>query len=61
MAQLRVEGLGHLPVVVGGAIRPFDIPALEAAGVRAVFRGGESLETIAGTFRSLALPAAARP
>lgn len=60
MARLREDDLGHLPVVVGGAIRPFDLPALQAAGVRAVFRGGERLETIAATFRSLALSAATR-
>jgi methylmalonyl-CoA mutase cobalamin-binding domain/chain len=43
-----------LPLVVGGTIRPFDLPEIEACGVRAVFRGGEALESIVATFGSLA-------
>jgi methylmalonyl-CoA mutase C-terminal domain/subunit len=43
-----------LPLVVGGTIRPFDVPELEAAGVRAIFRGGETLDSILQTFRDLA-------
>jgi methylmalonyl-CoA mutase C-terminal domain/subunit len=43
-----------LPIVVGGTIRPFDIPDLERAGVARVFRGGETLAAIAEAFRSLA-------
>lgn len=54
VAGLRDAGLDDLPVVVGGAIRPFDVEPLQAAGARAVFRGGESLEAIATAFRDLA-------
>jgi methylmalonyl-CoA mutase, C-terminal domain len=51
-----LEAAGHerLPVVVGGTIRPFDIPQLEQAGVQAIFRGGETLASVVETFSSLA-------
>jgi methylmalonyl-CoA mutase C-terminal domain/subunit len=51
---LAQAGLSSIPVVVGGPIRPFDIPDLEAAGVRTIFRGGETLESIQETFADLA-------
>jgi methylmalonyl-CoA mutase, C-terminal domain len=51
---LREAGHDDLPVVVGGAIRPFDLPELEQAGVKAVFRGGEPLASMIETFASLA-------
>jgi methylmalonyl-CoA mutase cobalamin-binding domain/chain len=62
-AQLRAAGRDDLPVVVGGTIRPFDVEGLDAAGVKAIFRGGERLETIVTRFRELALErrAAAQP
>jgi methylmalonyl-CoA mutase, C-terminal domain len=46
-----------VPIVVGGTIRPFDVEALGALGVKAIFRGGERLDAIVETFRSLALGA----
>lgn len=54
MAALHEAARDDLPVVVGGTIRPFDLEGLEAAGVRAIFRGGESFERIVETFRELA-------
>ena len=51
---LRKEGHPGLPVVVGGTIRPFDIPELEVAGVRSIFRGGETLASVVEAFDSLA-------
>jgi methylmalonyl-CoA mutase C-terminal domain/subunit len=51
--QLRAEGHADLPVVVGGTIRPFDIPALEEMGVRKIFRGGETLASVVETFEAL--------
>lgn len=54
VASLEQEGRTGLPVVVGGTIRPFDVPELEGAGVRAIFRGGEPLDSILETFRALA-------
>jgi methylmalonyl-CoA mutase, C-terminal domain len=51
---LTEEGHHDLPVVIGGTIRPFDIPKLEESGVRAIFRGGEPLATVIGSFRELA-------
>jgi len=55
MERLREAGRAELPVVVGGTIRPFDVPGLDAAGVRAIFRGGERLEAVVDRFRALAL------
>jgi methylmalonyl-CoA mutase, C-terminal domain len=53
-SALTEEGHNDLPVVVGGTIRPFDIPQLEQSGVRAIFRGGETLATVVDSFRELA-------
>jgi methylmalonyl-CoA mutase C-terminal domain/subunit len=54
LADLGHRGLGALPVVVGGAIRPFDVGPLEAAGVKSIFRGGAALSDVVSTFRRLA-------
>jgi methylmalonyl-CoA mutase, C-terminal domain len=53
-ASMEELGVGDIPVVVGGTIRPFDVPELEGAGVRAIFRGGEALDSIVKTFGDLA-------
>lgn len=53
-AALREQEHPELPVVIGGTIRPFDVPELEQAGVRAIFRGGETLKKVADTFGELA-------
>jgi methylmalonyl-CoA mutase C-terminal domain/subunit len=52
---LTEAGRGELPVVVGGTIRPFDLEDLRRAGVKAVFGGGERLETVVACFRDLAV------
>ncbi len=44
--QLRQQGLGNLPVVIGGTIPVEDLAALEKLGVRAVLRPGSSREEI---------------
>ena len=54
MEQLQGEGHGDLPVVVGGTIRPFDIPELQELGVRKIFRGGEPLASVVEAFKALA-------
>jgi methylmalonyl-CoA mutase C-terminal domain/subunit len=54
MEALNAAGHEQVPVVVGGTIRPFDIPELEQVGVRAIFRGGETLASVIETFSSLA-------
>jgi len=51
---LRDHRHDDLPIVVGGTIRPFDIPALEAVGVRRIFRGGESLSSVVEAFAEIA-------
>lgn len=53
MAGLGAAGAA-IPVVVGGTIRPFDEPALEAAGISRIVRGGEPLATVAAEFERLA-------
>lgn len=53
LRALKDRGAANLPVVVGGTIRPFDLPDLEHAGVRAVFRGGEPLASVIDTFAAL--------
>ena len=57
VAALREHGRENLPVVVGGTIRPFDVDGLQTAGVRAIFRGGESFAKVVETFRELATEA----
>ncbi|MBI3225433.1 MAG: cobalamin B12-binding domain-containing protein [Mycolicibacterium cosmeticum] len=51
---LRAKGAHDVPVVVGGTIRPFDVDPLVAVGVAAIFRGGETLASIAETFARFA-------
>src|ERR1700684_3822757 len=46
ITALREAGHEERPVIVGGTIRPFDVPELEVTGVRAIFRGGETLASI---------------
>ncbi len=43
---LECRGLRHVPVVLGGTVPVEDIPALEAAGIRAVFLPASSREEI---------------
>jgi (2R)-ethylmalonyl-CoA mutase len=56
MARLRNEGLGHVPVVVGGIVPPEDENVLRNIGVRAVYtpkdyRLDEIMKDIAGIVR----------
>jgi (2R)-ethylmalonyl-CoA mutase len=37
MARMRAEGLGHVPVIVGGIIPDADAASLRAMGVAAVY------------------------
>ena len=54
------EGIGDIPVFLGGIIPDTDIPALKEAGIRAVFGPGESLGTICDIFRDTLKRAEAR-
>lgn len=60
LAALAEAGGGEIPVVIGGVIRPFDVPELEAAGVETIFRGGETLASIFEAFQRLAVGARSR-
>ena len=53
VAELQRRDVANLPIVVGGTIRPFDVPPLEAAGVKAIFRGGAPLTEVVHSFRTL--------
>ena len=53
-AELQRREVMELPVVIGGTIRPFDVPPLEAAGVKAIFRGGAPMNDVVDAFRNLA-------
>ena len=44
--QLREKGLGDVLLIVGGVIPNKDLPALTAAGVARVFKGGTRLDEI---------------
>jgi methylmalonyl-CoA mutase C-terminal domain/subunit len=54
MDSLREEGLGNLPVIVGGIIPPGDAEELKRIGVRAVFSPGCATSEIVSHVRSLA-------
>jgi len=49
---MRAQGLDDVELVVGGIIPDEDIPALEAAGVDAVFQPGASTQEIVEFIRS---------
>lgn len=50
---LEARGLGHLPLVVGGIVRPEEVPQLRALGVRAVFGPGSRIPDIVAFVRGL--------
>lgn len=52
--ELERRGIGDMPVVVGGIIRPFDVEPLESAGVKAIFRGGAPMADVVTTFETFA-------
>jgi len=55
---LRAEGMGDVLVIAGGIIPDDDVPALEAAGVAAVFPPGTPIERIVSFIRTHAVPPA---
>jgi methylmalonyl-CoA mutase, C-terminal domain len=54
---LRAEGMGDVPVIVGGIIPDEDIPILKKAGVAEVFQPGASTQDIVDFIRSRVRPA----
>ncbi|MCC6167228.1 MAG: cobalamin B12-binding domain-containing protein [Caldilineaceae bacterium] len=58
---LRAQGQGQVVVVVGGIVPDEDIPALQAAGIRAVFGPGASTQEIAGYIRQAVAQAHPHP
>ena len=55
---LRAEGMGDVLVIAGGIIPEDDIPALEEAGVAAIFGPGTPIGEIADFMRQNAQPRA---
>ncbi len=55
-AALRAEGLGDVLVTAGGIIPADDIPALQAAGVRAIFGPGTTIAEVATYLRDNVAP-----
>ena len=53
MDALRDEGLGDVPVIVGGIVPDDDEQALLASGVARVYHPGSALATIAGDVAEL--------
>jgi methylmalonyl-CoA mutase cobalamin-binding domain/chain len=53
---LKAEGLADVLVTVGGIIPDDDVPALQAAGVSAVFGPGTTIAEVAGYLRANARP-----
>ncbi len=50
---MREEGVGDIPVIVGGIIPAEDIPKLTEIGVRAVFGPGSGSKEIVGTINTI--------
>lgn len=53
--ELRDNGLGNIPVIVGGIVPPDDAVELKRFGVREVFGPGCPTSTIVSAFRQWAL------
>ena len=51
---LRAQGMGQLPVLIGGIIPDDDVPTLKAMGVAAVFGPGAHTEAITRAFEEAA-------
>lgn len=55
-ARLGERGMGDILVTVGGIIPDEDVPALQAAGVAAVFGPGTTIREVADFIRTNATP-----
>ena len=53
LSQIENEGIGDIPVVVGGVIPKRDIPRLREMGIKGIFPGGTPFETIIAHIRGL--------
>jgi methylmalonyl-CoA mutase C-terminal domain/subunit len=54
LETLRVRGLAHTPVLVGGIIPDDDVPTLKSMGVAEVFGPGANTEAIIRAFQQAA-------
>jgi methylmalonyl-CoA mutase C-terminal domain/subunit len=54
ISSLKAEGMGQVPVIVGGIIPESDIPVLKEMGVREVFEPGTTTTSVIACVRELA-------
>jgi methylmalonyl-CoA mutase C-terminal domain/subunit len=54
LAEMKKEGIGELPIFVGGIIPDGDVPLLKKAGVQQVFTPGTRLDDIVSWVRKAA-------
>lgn len=54
ISLMKEEGMGHVPVIVGGIIPESDIAGLKAMGVREVFEPGTTTASVIACVRELA-------
>jgi methylmalonyl-CoA mutase C-terminal domain/subunit len=53
LALMKAQGIGDIPVVVGGVIPQQDVAKLVQLGIEGVFPGGTPFEQIASGIRSI--------
>lgn len=53
LEKMKTEGIGDIPLAVGGVIPKQDIPKLNSMGIKGVFPGGTSFEAIIAGIRDL--------
>ncbi|MEE4264681.1 MAG: cobalamin B12-binding domain-containing protein [Desulfobacteraceae bacterium] len=53
LEKMKTEGIGDIPLAVGGVIPKQDIPKLNAMGIRGVFPGGTSFDDIVAGIQNL--------
>ena len=53
LKMMKTEGLGEIPVVVGGVIPKQDIPKLNKLGINGVFPGGTPFDEIVAGIREV--------
>jgi methylmalonyl-CoA mutase C-terminal domain/subunit len=53
LEQMKTEGIGEIPIAVGGVIPKQDVAKLNAMGIKGVFPGGTPFEVIIAGIRNL--------
>lgn len=53
MNLMRENGVGDIPVVIGGLVPPEDDPSLKQLGIKRIFRPGATMDEIKAGFREV--------